>query len=162
MSSFDASIHKLAGSSTEAGGLILKGDRTKKAIQPPSKDSDSIFKKPSMSMLGLDRLARKKREEREAEGVTNFSEKKPRVYEQFAQYEPDVRVSFGKSSRSSDAAKDRKYRESLVETPSYTGGVNEEALQKIHSRLVGRDPRTHGVYASTARDLDKKKDKQSR
>lgn len=154
MSSFNPSTHKLAGSEIDTGGLILKG---KKNSQPESKDSDSIFKKPTASLLGLDRLARKKREEREIDEVS-FPEKKARAYfkdEKSNSYDPDVRISFGRSSKVQDSARDKKYRGPLVETPTHTGGVSEEALQRIHSRLIGRDQRTHGVYASTTRDDDR-------
>lgn len=148
MSSFDPSTHKLAGSNlSEAGGLILKNSKQKTSSDP--KDS-TAFKKPSL--LGLDRLARRKREEREAE-EQNFPEKKARLHtrREGDHNDPDVRISFGKlSSKSLESVKDRKYRGALVETPSYTGGVSEEALQKVHSRLVGRE-QGHGVYASTTR-----------
>ena len=127
----------------------------------PKTDSDGTagptFKKPTTSMLGLDRLARRKREEREAEAV-NFPEKRAKVQhreEKSSSYDSDVRISFGKSSRSEDSARDRKYRGAIVETPSNTGGVDEEALQKMHSRLVGRGQRgQHGVYASSGRSKD--------
>ena len=160
MSSFDSSTHKLAGSSSEVGGLVLKSSKQPPITScPENKDklTDSVFKKPTTSLLGLDRLARKKREEREAEVAGKFSEKKARLYSkdinESDQFDSDVRISFGKSSRSFD---DRKYRSSLIETPSHTGGVNEEVLQRIHSRLAGQDQRTHGVYASTTKDGDKK------
>lgn len=123
--------------------------------------SDSTFKKPTMSVLGLDRLARRKREEREAEAAS-FPEKKSRLQhfkEQSDHYDSNVKISFGKSSRSQDVARDRKYRGSLVETPTYTGGVDEEALQKIHSRLLERDQRSHGVYASTERQRGDRRDR---
>ena len=159
MSSFDPSTHKLAGSNlSEAGGLILKNSKPKTSSDP--KDS-AVFKKPSVSLLGLDRLARRKREEREAEGQ-NFPEKKARLHtrKEGDHGDPDVRISFGKSSsKSLESVKDRKYRGALVETPSYTGGVSEEALQKVHSRLVGRE-QGHGVYASTTRhrERDRRRD----
>lgn len=159
MSSFDPSTHKLAGSNlSEAGGLILKNSKQKTSSDP--KDS-TAFKKPSASLLGLDRLARRKREERDAEGQ-NFPEKKARLHtrREGDQDDPDVRISFGKVP-SKESVKDRKYRGALVETPSYTGGVSEEALQKVHSRLVGRE-QSHGVYASTTKrregDRDRRRD----
>lgn len=149
MSSFDSSTHRLAGSNlSETGGLILKSSKAKpNSDHESSKEAGAIFKKPAMSRLGLDRLARRKREEREAEGVS-FPEKKAHLQTRGEEsFDTNVRISFGKSSRSLD---DRKYRGSLVETPSYTGGVNEEALQKIHSRLLGREQRSQGVYASSS------------
>lgn len=160
MSSFDRSTHKLAGSSSsQAGGLILKSGKSKT-------DSDianePTFKRPTTSLLGLDRLARRKREEREAEEA-NFPEKRAKLHsreEKSSSYDSDVRISFGKSSKAQEGVRDRQYRGTVVETPSYTGGVDEEALQKMHSRLVGRDQKGHhGVYASTnrSRDVDTKR-----
>lgn len=153
MSSFDASTHKLAGSNpSEAGGLLLKSSKAKSDSEGKE---EAEFKKPSMSMLGLDRLARRKREERDAEAV-NFPEKKARLQRRGEQSsDSNVRISFGKSSRSLDNAKDRKYRASLVETPSYTGGVSEDALQRMHSRLVGREQRSQGVIASSSSSRSK-------
>lgn len=151
MSSFDASTHKLAGSNpTEVGGLIVKTSKPKPSSES-SKEGDAIFKKPSASRLGLDRLARRKREEREAEAM-NFPEKKARLQIRGEESTGDsnVRISFGRLSRSLDSSKDRMYRGPLVETPSYTGGVSEDALQKIHSRLVKREQRSQGVYASSS------------
>ena len=161
MSSFNRAAHRLEGSGSESGGLIIKSSKTKQD-KSSSKD-DHVFKKPTTSLLGLDRLARKKREEREAE--ISFTEKKPKLLSRGLQSEvhdsdPDVRLSFGKSSRLTDAVKERRYRGSLEETPSHTGGVSTEALQRIQSRQVGRDQKSLGVYASTAKfgDRDRPKD----
>lgn len=151
MSSFDASTHKLAGSNpAETGGLILKSSKSKQNSEGGKEDD--VFKKPSASRLGLDRLARRKREEREAEAAMTFPEKKARlqVSGEGSAGDSSVRISFGRTSQSQDVGRDRKYRSALVETPSYTGGVSEEALQKIHSRLVGREQRSQGVYASSS------------
>lgn len=150
-SSFDASTHKLAGSNlSEEGGLIVRSSKTKSNSEGKKETEDAVFKRPSVSMLGLDRLARRKREEREA---MNFPEKKARLQSRGEESgDSNVRISFGKSSRSLDNAKDRQYRAALVETPSYTGGVSEDALQRMHSRLVGREQRSQGVIASRSKD----------
>lgn len=159
MSSFDSSTQLLAGSGSESGGLILKSSKPKQSTGSDNDNKDAhVFKKPTTSLLGLDRLARKKREEREADST--FAEKKPKLYVKGSQSEDldsDVRLSFGKASRSGDSSKDRRYRGTLVETPSHTGGVNEEALQRIHSRLVGQDQKAHGVYASTTKHGDRER-----
>lgn len=161
MSSFDPSAHRLAGSnSSKAGGLILKGGKSKAEV---SSDAQATFKRPTTSLLGLDRLARRKREEREAEAAS-FPEKKARTLhprdEESDTYDRDVRISFGKSSRSQDA---RMYRGALVETPSHTGGVDEEALQKMQSRLIGRDHKgQQGVYASTKKSKEGGRDREVR
>lgn len=160
MSSFgSSSTHRLAGSGPESGGLILKSRKPRKGTASDSTEDTHIFKKPTTSLLGLDRLARKKREEREADST--FTEKKPKLTIKGSQADAldYVRISFGKAGRSGE---ERVYRGALVETPSHTGGVNEEALQRIHSRLAGKDQRMQGVYASTAKpgDRDKKRDHQ--
>lgn len=156
MSSFDRSTHKLEGSSSsEAGGLIVKSSKAK---SDSGASNEPTFKKPTTSLLGLDRLARRKREEREAEAAS-FPEKRPKLHSKEEKpsnsYDSDLRISFGKSARAQDGARDRKYRGAMVETPSHTGGVDEEALQRMHSRLAGRDQRGHHrVYASTSRGKD--------
>ena len=145
--------HRLAGSGSEYGGLILKSSsKSKQNTTSGSPKNVPVFKKPTTSLLGLDRLARKKREEREAD--PNFIEKKPKLnFKDPQSNNPEYeRISFGKGVRSGD---ERRYRGTLVETPSNTGGVSEAALQRIHSRLAGQDQRVQGVYASTAKQGDK-------
>ena len=148
MSSFDRSTHRLAGSGNEAGGLIIK----KKQDQNREK-SDETFKRPSGSLLGLDVLARRKRAEREAEdgGSGLRGEKRPKIERKWDKKDSNyddsgVRISFGRS----DGAKDRKYRSALLDTPSHPGGVSEQALEKMQSRLK-RD-QGQGLYASSSAD----------
>ena len=144
MSSFDRSTHRLAGSSNEAGGLIIK----KK--QDPNRDkSDETFKRPSGSLLGLDVLARRKRAEREVEEGSVRGEKRPKIERKWDKKDSNyddsgVRISFGRS----DVAKDRKYRSALLDTPSHPGGVSEQALEKMQNRLK-RD-QGQGLYASSS------------
>jgi len=157
MSSFNPRTHRLEGSGNETGGLIVKKIRDKPNTS--SSNDDHVFKKPTTSLLGLDRLARKKREEREAE--CSFREKKPRIYSGSSLHEgsdgdQDVRLSFGKGSRLGEGrlgegTKERNYRSTQVETPSHTGGVSSEALERIQSRYFGKEQKSHGVYASTAK-----------
>ena len=144
MSSFDRSTHRLAGSSNEAGGLIIK-----KKQDPNREKSDETFKRPSTSLLGLDVLARRKRAEREAEEGGVRGEKRPKIERNRANKDSnyddsDIRISFGRS----DGAKDRKYRSSLLDTPSHPGGVSDQALEKMQSRLK-RD-QGQGLYASSS------------
>lgn len=143
MASFDRSTHRLAGSGNEAGGLIIK----KKQIQNP-KQSDDVFKQPSGSLLGLDVLARRKRAEREAEESSARGEKRPKIERKNnnkdSYDDSGVRLSFGRSG----TAKDRNYRASLLDTPSHPGGVSEQALEVMQSRLK-RD-QGQGLYASSS------------
>lgn len=142
MSSFDRSSHRLAGSGNESGGLFIK-----KKQDTTGQKSDDTFKRPSGSILGLDILARRKRAEREA--AEEVGEKRPRLertkFRDFRDSYDDsgVRISFGRS----DSSKERKYRSSLLETPSHPGGVSDEALEKIHSRRK-RD-HGQGLFASS-------------
>ena len=158
-------MHRLPGSSgNEEGGLIVKkkpqsqgedaGEKGSKWDQKPAQ-----FKVPAprASMFGLDVLAKRKREEREAKEEAKFGEKRLRVthvtarrdeYSQFSE-EDGARVSFG---RSGERQKDRLYRPSRVDTPSHTGGVSEAALDRIHQRI--RRERQFAVGAKS-KDADK-------
>lgn len=51
----------------------------------------------------------------------------------------------------------RHYRSVHVETPSYTGGVSEEFLER--SRQRERERREHGVFASSKEEKDRKKER---
>ena len=146
MSSFDdRSVHRLAGSTgNEVGGLLIqkksqaadkKGEEGNKKISKWDQKSGN-FKKPGprASLLGLDVLAKRKREERELKGEATFTEKKQRLCPgQSHDDQPNARTSFGKFS--SERQRERLYRQPGAETPSHPGGVSEEALQRIQSRL---------------------------
>ena len=103
-------------------------------------------------VIGLDLLARRKREQRQAEEETKntFSEKKPRLdisaIGQILDDDSEVRISFGRS----DVNKDRQYRGTHTETPSHPGGVSDKALERFHThvRKGGRSGDV-GVYASS-------------
>ncbi|KAL5467249.1 hypothetical protein EMCRGX_G031450 [Ephydatia muelleri] len=109
---------------------------------------------PRASLLGLDTLAKQKRKEHEEE--QRISSKKPRYDptrdQQQLQFSSDLRISFGKSSNS----KDRSYRATRVETPSHPGGVSEEALERITTRL--RRDQKHAIYASSKDEGKSKKE----
>lgn len=154
MSSFSNSTHRLEGAGSEPGGLIIKSRK-----KPEDKDADSTFKKPSGSRLGLDLLARRKREQRQAEEETKntFSEKKLRLdtSRDIQEDDSDVRISFGRS----DVNKDRRYRGTHVETPSHPGGVSDEALERFHTHVrKGSRSGDTGVYASTKSRSDRNRD----
>jgi len=100
--SYDASLYRLEGTDANqtSGGLEIR-----------KKVSDHIFKKPSGSLLGLDKLAERKRREQSQEPST--SNLKLQKLE----------------------GKDRRYRSYKEETPTHTGGVNTEAQRRLESRL---------------------------
>ena len=162
MSSFDSSVHRLAGSTgQEVGGLIVKkkpapiqeagqaGDSEAFAGKKESSRWDrkpAEFKKPPprASIFGLDALAKRKREEKEAREEASFGEKRLRtsqsssVSEKCREFsDSEVRISFGKSSES---LRERTYRQPRTDTPSHPGGVSEEALERIQKRLRREQP----------------------
>uniref|UniRef100_A0A8B9EH18 Pre-mRNA-splicing factor ATP-dependent RNA helicase PRP16 n=1 Tax=Anser cygnoides TaxID=8845 RepID=A0A8B9EH18_ANSCY len=156
----EQSLHRLAGTGPEAGGLLLRG-RSAAAEQ-------HVFKAPAprASLLGLDVLAAQKRREREEEAAAGGG-KRSRVcsYRDWEEGrdeagspeedEDEEEAEAGRSSRS--ARKDRHYRSVHVETPSYTGGVSEEFWER--SRQRERERREHGVFASSKEEKERKKER---
>ncbi|XP_035422173.1 pre-mRNA-splicing factor ATP-dependent RNA helicase PRP16 [Cygnus atratus] len=157
----EQSLHRLAGTGPEAGGLVLRG-RSAAAEQ-------HVFKAPAprASLLGLDVLAAQKRREREEEAAAGGGGKRSRVcsYRDWEEGrdeagspeedEDEEEEEAGRSGRS--ARKDRHYRSVHVETPSYTGGVSEEFWER--SRQRERDRREHGVFASSKEEKERKKER---
>ncbi|XP_012275192.1 pre-mRNA-splicing factor ATP-dependent RNA helicase PRP16 [Orussus abietinus] len=78
------------------------------------KTSDHTFKKPQSSLFGLDKLAESKRRKASQEASKG---------------------TVPECSSSELDYKDRKYRAHAEETPTYTGGVNKEAQNRMESRL---------------------------
>lgn len=127
-------MHRLEGTiGTEKGGLIIK------------KKKESTFKIPQVSLLGLDRLAAKKRKEKE-DAARKMS---------FSIEEEDSRDPGHDSSKETKKSgkEDRKFRTPAEETPTYTGGVSKEAKERLLEREKDRY-KEKGVYAST-KDKDK-------
>ena len=118
----DNGLHRLEGSNDQKGGLILKK-------KPPT------FKIPQPSLLGLDKLAATKRKELEAARKMSFS----------TEDEAQDDANFKHKS----LTEGRKFRQSHPETPTYTGGITEEAKQRILHRLNANKRKEKGVYAST-------------
>lgn len=118
----DSNLYRLEGSDNKPGGLIIR-----------KKASDHTFKKPQSSVLGLDKLAERKRRENSQEPT---------------------------ESRSKLDTKERKYRSYEEETPTHTGGVNFEAQKRLetrlkHQRLSAKEK--HSRYHD--RDRDRRKDR---
>ena len=113
--------HRLEGSDSAQGGLVIK-----------KKLKEDEFKKPTCSVLGLQRLAQEKRKQ------NNQSIK------------ADMRDCVGSNNDNESSKADKHYRKYRPETPSYTGGVNETAKDKIKRRRErDKDERKSGVYAET-------------
>lgn len=118
-------VHRLEGLSDQKGGLIVK----KKV---------PTFKVPQPSLLGLDKLAeQKRRDKKDAERKMSFS---------MDMYDGNEETST--SSQISTVDK-RKYRSPHEETPTYTGGISEEARERLLQRLNSNKNKIKGVYAST-------------
>lgn len=120
----DDSLHRLEGISEQKGGLILKK-------KPPT------FKVPQPSLLGLDKLAAAKRKERE-EAARKIS---------FDIDNDEPRGEDGGSVRGSRES--RRFRVPNEETPTYTGGITEEARLRQLDRLSSNRRKEKGVYASS-------------
>ncbi|TPP65967.1 Pre mRNA splicing factor ATP dependent RNA [Fasciola gigantica] len=112
------SFERLAGTSgDEEGGLITKKEK-------------NVFKKPQASLLGLDRLAEKKR--LEVSQQTLFAKR-------------EIHPS------------DRYYREKRVETPSNRGGVSREFFESLERRRERsrQDRQKTGLVSTTSKRPEK-------
>ncbi|XP_041455370.1 pre-mRNA-splicing factor ATP-dependent RNA helicase PRP16-like [Lytechinus variegatus] len=149
------SIHRLEGLSNQVGGLVVK----KKL------NSDPDFKAPPSrsSVLGLDVLAAQKRKlkdvsEREVEEEKS---RRSKVTSYRDEWEND---SDSESDDSNDSDEEdtksrkkrkhtilkRHYRAPHLETPSHTGGVSSEAMERQQRRE--KESRKGVVYASSNND----------
>lgn len=128
----DPGLYRLEGTDkNEAGGLIIR-----------KKPSDHTFKKPQVSVLGLDKLAKKKRLENAQE----------------------IGGSRSESGSSKPDGKERKYRSYAEETPTYTGGVNTEAQKRLEARLKrqrlsAQENNHRRDYRDRDRDRDRSRDR---
>lgn len=136
----DPSIHRLDGSTDTKGGLIIKKE----------KSDDSKFKIPKPSLLGLDKLAAQRRQER-LENRLSFRDNEhdddgegSSVRRDEGFRTPDVRSAHTLS---------KNYRQAQDETPTHSGGVPEKARKKMEERLsasnIADRDKQKGVYAST-------------
>jgi len=127
--SYDTSLYRLEGTD---------GNQTSGGLEIRKKVSDHIFKKPSGSLLGLDKLAKLKRKEQSQEPQPTTS--KLQKLE----------------------GKDRRYRSYKEETPTHTGGVNTEAQRRLESRLkhqrLNADNRI-SRHRDHERDRDRERDR---
>ncbi|CAD7090916.1 unnamed protein product [Hermetia illucens] len=133
----DPSIHRLEGSSSTSGGLVVKKDK-----------NDSTFKVPKPSLLGLDKLAAQRRKEREdAKRLISFRDTEFDDKEGSSTPRPAGDVTFKKPDLESFHKLSRQLREPKPETPSHTGGVSDKARDRMSHHL--QKDREKGVYASS-------------
>ncbi|CAL5219753.1 g1653 [Coccomyxa viridis] len=119
-----------------AGGLLIRPKKEENGFKAPA---------PRTSLLGLDKLAKQKREEK-GEPASALGKRLREEDGEAAAELPDKLDSNGVQAR--------HYRGQRVETPSYPGGVNERVRDEISERK--RDRGREGLYASTSgRDGDR-------
>nr|XP_022912111.1 pre-mRNA-splicing factor ATP-dependent RNA helicase PRP16-like [Onthophagus taurus] len=122
-------VHRLEAVNDQTGGLIIR-------------KKEPTFKVPQSSRLGLDKLSaqiRKQKEENERKMSFSISEE-----------------DGGEESTSHGIKKskeNRKFRQPQSETPTYTGGITEEARQRVLDRM--NRAREKRIFAST-KDLKRK------
>ncbi|XP_013134537.1 PREDICTED: pre-mRNA-splicing factor ATP-dependent RNA helicase PRP16 isoform X1 [Papilio polytes] len=120
----DESLHRLAGTSGDApGGLIIK-----------KKDKPQEFQFAKPSLLGLDKLAAAKRKQN-----------------RLISFQTEENESEESEDSKDSTVKGRKYRKHNEETPTYTGGLSEQARERMLERLQKKEKETKekGVHYST-------------
>ncbi|XP_049807833.1 pre-mRNA-splicing factor ATP-dependent RNA helicase PRP16 [Schistocerca nitens] len=130
-------VYRLEGITEEVGGLVVK----KKPV-----NDDGVFKTPApkKSLLGLDKLAAIRRKEKQ-EAEQNDAKKAKHLSDKSEGDEK--RVDDNGHRKHKRKSKDRHYRHVQEETPTYTGGISDEARQRLVERLQKNKER--GVHAST-------------
>ncbi|XP_045516306.1 pre-mRNA-splicing factor ATP-dependent RNA helicase PRP16 isoform X1 [Pieris brassicae] len=125
MADNDESLHRLEGTSGDApGGLIIR-----------KKEKTEEFQFALPSLLGLDKLAAAKRKQN-----------------RLISFQPeDTESDSNQDESDSSTVKERKYRRHNEETPTYTGGLSEEARNRMLERLQKKtkESREKGVHNST-------------
>ncbi|KIK91836.1 hypothetical protein PAXRUDRAFT_148626 [Paxillus rubicundulus Ve08.2h10] len=119
-----------------AGGLVRSDTRhtfrqPAKPIEPPT---------PRSSLLGLDRLAKEKRDQASAE---NGPRKKPRFNDDAVFKVPSLPAPRGGTSRRRGE-----------ETPSHPGGLSEVARQRLEEHRRNKDKQREGIVATQERKSD--------
>ncbi|KAH8411579.1 hypothetical protein KR215_006916, partial [Drosophila sulfurigaster] len=166
MSEDEAGVHRLEGTAGQPArsGLVIKKSKDSSG---GSKDaSGGSFKVPQASLLGLDKLAAKRRAEKARnERLISF---KDTEYDD-GQHTPStpnssVNVSefaFKKPDTKSFEKLSRQLREHKDETPSHTGGVSEKARERLREHIQ-RDRERHkgGDGRDRERDRDRDRDRE--
>lgn len=138
----DEGVHKLEGSSGGAGGLVIKKKN-------PGSTTPRL---PQVSKFGLDRLAaEKRREESEAKRLRSFGDED--------NDNPDRDPEFKRPN-----ALKRNYRETQLETPTYTGGVSSKARDRLreHEEKEREKKRKDTSSKDKKRDRDRDRRRDSR
>lgn len=122
----DDGVHRLEGSDSKVqGGLILM----------KNKPEDS-FKVPKRSLLGLDKLAEKRRKEtEEARRLVSFEVLDFDGTRKGGGATPNREFTFKTPDSSSFQKASRQIRERKDETPTYTGGVSDLARDRLREHI---------------------------
>lgn len=126
MGSEDDGVYRLEGTKDTKGGLIVK------------KKQKSMFKVPQPSLLGLDRLAAQKRKDQQ-----ELARKMSFVMD-------DEESGSSRETFNLDRSNNRKFRSPQEETPTYTGGIAQEAKERLLERTNRNKEK--GVFATTKAD----------
>ncbi|KAI8034078.1 pre-mRNA-splicing factor ATP-dependent RNA helicase PRP16 [Drosophila gunungcola] len=164
----EAGVHRLEGTTGQEtrGGLVIR--KPKDAAQTKGGGG---FKVPQASLLGLDKLAAKRRAEKEqSERLMSFQDSEyddagggsstPQTTggsSEFAFKKPDTK-SFEKLRG--------QLREHKDETPSHTGGVSEKARERLREHIQRDKERgrlaSSSSSAAEGRDRDRERDRDRR
>ncbi|XP_054167485.1 pre-mRNA-splicing factor ATP-dependent RNA helicase PRP16-like [Oppia nitens] len=172
--SFDVTnIDRLEGSDEVKGGLIIKK-------KTPNNNDEFVFKKPGVSLLGLDKLAKEKKalnDELKAKDRNRDSGDRDRLSDRRDDRSErrddrsdrrddrsDRRVdrndrrdrSDRERHKSGDNYRDRHLRRHRVETPSHSGGVSDEYLQRKRRREERDDRYRQSTVKKTETGLTRK------
>ncbi|XP_037932046.1 pre-mRNA-splicing factor ATP-dependent RNA helicase PRP16-like [Teleopsis dalmanni] len=154
MADDETNIHRLEGTNNDfRGGLIIKKKDT----------GDSKFKIPMPSILGLDKLAAQRRKEREGtQRLISFKDNDYDDTDNTALATPTSSdFAFKKPDTQSYQKISKQIREQKVETPSHTGGVSEQARERLREH-INRVRNKGGVRYSTHDHNDRNKHKRDR
>ncbi|XP_039500846.1 pre-mRNA-splicing factor ATP-dependent RNA helicase PRP16 isoform X1 [Drosophila santomea] len=159
----ESGVHRLEGTAGQEtrGGLVIR--KPKDSGEKQSAGGGGGFKVPQGSLLGLDKLAAKRRAEKErSERLISFQDSEfddtgggsstPQANasagsSEFAFKKPDTK-SFEKLRG--------QLREHKDETPSHTGGVSEKARERLREHIQ-RD-RKRGPVSTTSEGRDRDRD----
>lgn len=106
----DDGVHRLPGTSDVQGGLIIK-----------KKSNPEEAKTPRSSLLGLDKLAAALKNDKSR--LISFGR------------DEDEDEDEGEENATTGEFQRRRYRQPHEETPTYTGGLTEEAKQRMLERM---------------------------
>nr|XP_036224851.1 pre-mRNA-splicing factor ATP-dependent RNA helicase PRP16 isoform X1 [Bactrocera oleae] len=147
----DVGVHRLEGSTGNVrGGLVIK--------KLKEEGGDTKFKVPKPSILGLDRLAAQRRKERDdAQRLISFKDNENDEDDHkggVSATSAGDEFAFKKPDTNNLHKIPRQLREPKVETPSHTGGVSDEARERLREHVKRDRERTTkgGMRYSTSDD----------